>query len=61
MTGDGINNKNEISIRSAATVYLTYIASSGDISESMELRYEARIFGSPKSWGFKVNRQGLHY
>lgn len=32
--------KNEISIRSAAAEYLTYIASVGDNSESMELRYE---------------------
>lgn len=32
--------KNEITIRSSAAEYLTFIASTGDSSESIEMRYE---------------------
>ena len=32
--------KNEITIRSSAAEYLTYIAAIGDSSESFEMRYE---------------------
>ena len=33
-------NKNEITIHSSAAEYLTYIAATGDNSESFEMRYE---------------------
>ena len=33
-------NKNEITIRSSAAEYLTYIAATGDNPESIEMRYE---------------------
>ena len=33
-------DKNEITIRSSAAEYLTYVASIGDESSSMEMRYE---------------------
>ena len=32
--------KNEITIRSSAAEYLTFVASTGDSSESFEMRYE---------------------
>ena len=32
--------KNEITIRSSAAEYLTFVASTGDSSESYEMRYE---------------------
>ena len=32
--------KNEISIRSSAAEYLTFVASTGDSAESIEMRYE---------------------
>jgi len=34
------NNKNEITIRSSAAEYLTYVASVGDSADSLEMRYE---------------------
>ena len=34
------NNKNEITIRSSAAEYLTYVAAIGDDKESIEVRYE---------------------
>lgn len=34
------NDKNEISIRSSAAEYLTYVASTGDEANSIEMRYE---------------------
>ena len=34
------NKKNEISICSSATEYLTYVASVGDKQDSIEMRYE---------------------
>lgn len=34
------DNKNEISIRSSAAEYLTFVASTGDSDESIEMRYE---------------------
>ncbi len=34
------DNKNEISIRSSAAEYLTFVASTGDSNESIEMRYE---------------------
>ncbi len=33
-------NKNEVSIRSSAAEYLTYVASVGDSTDSIEMRYE---------------------
>ena len=33
-------NKNDVSLRSSAAEYLTYVASTGDSSESVEMRYE---------------------
>ena len=33
-------NKNEITIRSSAAEYLTYVAATGDNPESVEVRYE---------------------
>ena len=33
-------NKNEVSIRSSATEYLTYVAAVGDDKDSIEVRYE---------------------
>ena len=33
-------NKNEVSIRSSAAEYLTYVASVGDSIDSIEMRYE---------------------
>lgn len=35
-----MNNKKEISIRSSAAEYLTYVASVGDAENSVEMRYE---------------------
>lgn len=32
--------KNEITIQSSATEYLTYVVAVGDITDSMEMRYE---------------------
>ena len=32
--------KNEITIRSSAAEYLTFVASTGDCDESIEMRYE---------------------
>lgn len=37
---DFVENKNDISIRSSAAEYLTYIAATGDDSQSFEMRYE---------------------
>ena len=34
------NKKNEISIRSSAAEYLTYVASAGNQADSIEMRYE---------------------
>ena len=34
------NKKNEITIRSSAAEYLTYVASVGDNANSVEMRYE---------------------
>ena len=34
------NKKNEITIRSSAAEYLTYIASTGDNEQSFEMRYQ---------------------
>lgn len=34
------NKKNEITIRSSAAEYLTYVASIGDETENIEVRYE---------------------
>ncbi len=36
----GIIKKDNITIRSSAAEYLTYVASVGDSSESIEMRYE---------------------
>jgi len=33
-------NKNEVSIRSSAAEYLTYVAAIGDSADSVEMRYE---------------------
>ncbi len=33
-------NKNEVTIRSSAAEYLTYVASAGESSDSIEMRYE---------------------
>ncbi|MCD7772885.1 MAG: cell filamentation protein Fic, partial [Ruminococcus sp.] len=33
-------NKNEVTIRSSAAEYLTYVASVGESSDSIEMRYE---------------------
>ena len=35
-----MKNKNDIAIRSSAAEYLTYIAATGDDSQSFEMRYE---------------------
>ena len=35
-----VNKKNEISIRSSAAEYLTYVAATGDNPDSIEVRYE---------------------
>ena len=35
-----MNKKNEITIRSSAAEYLTYVASVGKSSDSLEMRYE---------------------
>lgn len=37
----------EITIRSAAAEYLTYVAATGDAPESFEMRYETKTSGSP--------------
>ncbi len=37
---DLVKNKNDIAIRSSAAEYLTYIAATGDDSQSFEMRYE---------------------
>ena len=34
------NKKNEITIRSSAAEYLTYVAATGDNPEAIEVRYE---------------------
>lgn len=34
------NKKDEITIRSSAAEYLTYVASTGDKQDSVEMRYE---------------------
>ena len=38
--GDLLKKKNDIAIRSSAAEYLTYIAATGDDSQSFEMRYE---------------------
>jgi len=35
-----VKKKNEIAVRSSAAEYLTYIAATGDDSQSFEMRYE---------------------
>lgn len=35
-----MSKKNEVTIRSSAAEYLTYVASAGDSDESVEMRYE---------------------
>lgn len=35
-----MSKKNEISIRSSAAEYLTYVATVGDRNDSIEMRYE---------------------
>lgn len=37
--------KDEITIRSSAAEYLTYVASVGDQQDSIEMRYEDEIYG----------------
>ena len=54
--------KKEISITSSAAEYLTYVAASGDTSESIEMRYEdENIWLTQKMmatlYGVKVNKE----
>ena len=43
--------KNEITIRSSAAEYLTYVAAVGDTPESIEVRYEdENIWLTQKCW-----------
>lgn len=35
-----MKNKNEVTIRSSAAEYLTFVAATGDNGESVEMRYE---------------------
>ena len=37
--------KKDVSIRSSAAEYLTFVAATGESNESVEMRYEDEIFG----------------
>lgn len=37
--------KDEINIHSSAAEYLTYVASAGEQEDSIEMRYEEKIYG----------------
>lgn len=44
-----MKKKNDIAIRSSAAEYLTYIAATGDDSQSFEMRYEEEHLANTKN------------